>query len=152
MSCVLYSLCDCVNFDQMWKWSERWNTEWMWNFVLNWRNYQVNHRVLKTLYGESTMSKVSVLSGTNISVKSRCEQQKARCFHNETNGQKCHENRKLVQSDGQWTCRKIAGECDMDKDKTILVQDLGMRKLAANIMPWNLVEEQRTDISLCAWL
>jgi orotate phosphoribosyltransferase-like protein len=58
----------------------------------------------------------------------------------------------LLRPDRQLTRRMIADELDMSKEtvRKILVQDLGMRRLATKLMPQNLMGEQKTDISLCA--
>jgi hypothetical protein len=55
---------------------------------------------------------------------------KGKVLPDEAIGQKCHKNHELVRSDLQLTCR-IADELDMK----ILVQDLGMRNLAAKLLP-----------------
>jgi orotate phosphoribosyltransferase-like protein len=53
--------------------------------------------------------------------------------------------RELVQSVHRLTCKMIADELDMSKEtvRKILVQDLGMRKLAVKFVPQNLMEEQK---------
>jgi transposase len=60
--------------------------------------------------------------------------------------------RELVRSDQWLTCRMIADELDMSKEtvRKILLQDLGMRKLAVKRMPRNLTEEQKDrHLTLC---
>jgi hypothetical protein len=51
--------------------------------------------------------------------------------------------RELARSDGRLSCKMTAHELGISKEtnRKILVQDLGMRKLAAKLMPRNLTEE-----------
>jgi hypothetical protein len=46
-----------------------------------------------------------------------------------------------VRSDRRLTCRMTAGGLDMSKET--VVQDLGMRKLAAKLVPRNLTTQQK---------
>jgi hypothetical protein len=60
-----------------------------------------------------------------------------------------HENVEgLVRCDRRLTCRITVDELDMSKEavREILIQDLGIRKLAEK-----LVQRNWTDVSLCAW-
>jgi hypothetical protein len=58
----------------------------------------------------------------------------------------------LVQSVRWLTCRMIHDELHTSKEtiRKILVQDLGMGKLAVKFVPQNLMEEQK-DIHLTLW-
>jgi hypothetical protein len=50
----------------------------------------------------------------------------------------------IMQSDCRLTCRMTADELNVKETvRKIIVQGLGMRKLAAKLMPWNLTEEQK---------
>jgi histone-lysine N-methyltransferase SETMAR len=51
----------------------------------------------------------------------------------------------LAQSDYWLTCRMIADERDISKEtiRKMLVQELGVTKLAAKLVPRNLTEEQK---------
>jgi hypothetical protein len=58
-----------------------------------------------------------------------------------------------VQSDRWLTCRMIADELDVSKEtvRDILIQNVGMRKLAAKLVPRNLTEEQKDRrLTLCS--
>jgi hypothetical protein len=60
--------------------------------------------------------------------------------------------RELVQSDRRLTHRLVTDALNMSKEtvRKILVQDLGLRKLAAKLVTRNLMEEQKDrDLPLC---
>jgi transposase-like protein len=101
--------------------------------------------MLKTVYGESTMNKSNVFKwhkrfreGAEY-VNDKEKQDAPVTKQTDENVMKV---RQLVRSDCQLTCMIIPDELDMHKEtvRKILVQDLGMRKLAAKLMLRNSTE------------
>jgi transposase len=104
--------------------------------------------MLKIVYGESTMSNSNVFKWHK-----RIREGREDVNDDERQGapltKRTDENvakiREFVRRDRRLTCRMIADELGMSKETVgeILVQDFGMRKLAAKLAPRNLTEEQK---------
>jgi transposase len=95
--------------------------------------------MLKTVYGESTMSKSSVFKWHKY-FKEGTEDMNDDERQGAPIMKRMDENvakiRGLVRSDPWLTCRMIADELDMSKEtvRKVCVQGLGMRKLAAKLV------------------
>jgi hypothetical protein len=111
-------------------------------------NVTTTHGKLQQAFRDDAISRAQTFRWHKIFSESRTvveDEQRSRRPSATGTGDNTARVRELVGSDGRLTVGMIAVEVKMNREtfRLILTEELGMRKICAKMVPWNLTQQQR---------